>query len=259
MLEIQNLSVDLGGRTILRDVDLSMGEGEHVALVGPNGAGKSTLLKCLTRILRHVRGSIQLNGSPLETYSQRDLARSIGYVPQSTDARSPFTVFEFVAMGRYPHLSPFDTLGPADLAVIRSALETTGMTGFAGRSMTTLSGGERQMAHVAAALAQEAPLLLLDEPTTFLDPGHQDEVHRLLERLNGTEGKTLLVVSHDLNAAALYSRRIVALRAGAVVFDGDAGEFMSNEILEPIYGRRFLFSLHPQSGVRFVVPRGMEP
>ncbi len=247
LIEIEELSLSLGGRILLQNISLTITQGEHLAIVGPNGAGKTTLLKCLMRLL-HGSGTIRLLGRRLADYSQKELARLMAYVPQLDNQSLPFTVKEFVLMGRYPHLSPFSTLGPEDWQAIEQALALTDTHQFIDRPFNRLSAGERQKVLIAASLAQGARILLLDEPTTFLDPRHQIEIQRLLLRLNGEYGATLLTVTHDINAAIAYCTQITALKQGTLVFTGNPAAFADSQVLEMIYQHRFLFSQHPQTG-----------
>ncbi|QBQ54888.1 ABC transporter ATP-binding protein [Nitrosococcus wardiae] len=247
VIEIENLSLFLEGQTILHDISLTVTQGERLAIVGPNGAGKTTLLKCLVRLL-HGRGTIKLLARRLEDYSQKEVARTMAYVPQLDGQSLPFTVKEFVLMGRYPHLSPFSFLGPEDYRIANQALMLTETHPFIDRPLDTLSAGERQKVFIAASLVQGARILLLDEPTAFLDPRYQVEIQRLLERLNREHGITLLTVTHDLNAAIAYSTQIIALKQGTLAFIGTPEAFADNRVLEAIYRQRFLFTHHPRTG-----------
>lgn len=247
LIEIENLSLSLAGQAILHDISLTVTQGEHLAIVGPNGAGKTTLLKCLIRLL-HGDGTIKLSGRRLKDCSQKELARKIAYVPQLDGQSLPFTVKEFALMGRYPHLSPFSAIGPEDQHAVDKALALTGTRPLMDRPLDTLSAGERQKALIAASLAQGASILLLDEPTAFLDPRHQIEIQRLLQRLNCEYGMTLITVTHDINAAIIYSTQIAALKQGALVFTGSPAAFADSQVLETIYQQRFLLVQHPQGG-----------
>ena len=254
LVQIENYSFDFGRITVLDHVNLTLEQGEFLSIVGPNGAGKTTLLKCLDRILPGGRGLIMIKGKHLETYSQKDLAKWIGYVPQASGPIPPFTVEEFVRMGRYPYRGLFASLTREDEAAVMDAVEVTGVREFSSRPLTALSAGERQKVYIAAALAQETGLLLLDEPATFLDPKHQDEIYAVLLRVNRERGVTILQVTHDLNQAVLVSRRVVALVRGSVVFSGPGAELMDNRILERIYQKSFRFVMDPQSGMRLILP-----
>ena len=254
-IDIQSFSFRLGRKEILRDVTFAVGEGEFLSIVGPNGAGKTTLLKCVDRLLVGGTGKISIRGRALESYRQRELARLIGYVPQADGRAFPFTVEQFVLMGRYPYLSPFSAVSEEDRQVVRVAMEQTGTIEFADRMLDTLSGGERQRVYIAAAMSQGAEILLLDEPTTFLDYRHQDEVRALLSRNNRESGTTILMVTHDLNGATLQSDRIVALHEGQVAFCGPPAEIMQPGVLQRIYDSSPLLVDHPQTGLPVIVPR----
>jgi iron complex transport system ATP-binding protein len=254
IIEVQGLTFSYGKREVLRNVSLRVERGEYLSVIGPNGAGKTTLLKCLLRILRGAGGTIRFGDKDLERYRQRDLAKRMGYVPQGNGLEVPFTVHEFVMMGRYPYLGPFSSPKAADTAAVARALRLTDMGDFSDRYLRTLSGGERQKVLIAAALAQEPEVLLLDEPTTFLDPYHQAEVAGILKRLHREAGVCILSVTHDINHAALSSQRILALKDGAVEFLGPSEKIMHNDILERVYGKPFVFASHPVTGRDYVVP-----
>jgi iron complex transport system ATP-binding protein len=255
VIEVRNFSFRLGKKEILREVSFSVAAGEYLTIIGPNGAGKTTLLKCLDRILAGGTGSIEICGRPLASYAQKELAQRISYVPQADGRVFPFTVEQFVLMGRYPYLSPFSTIRREDWAAVHDALEETGTRQFSQRLLGTLSGGERQKVYIAAALAQGASVLLLDEPTTFLDYRHQAEIRDLLCRVNRRSGVTVVAVTHDVNSAALESDRIVALRDGSVAFCGAPQEVMRIDVLAQIYGTQLLLVEHPITGLPLIVPQ----
>lgn len=252
-LVVENFSVRLGPRDVLRNVSFSIAAGEWTAIVGPNGAGKSTLLKSLIRILRGT-GAIRVAGVPLESYRQFELARRLSYVPQGEGRRIPFTVREMVEMGRYPHRGPLAPLRPEDRDVIDAALAAAGMSAFSDRSMDALSGGERQKALLAAALAQDAGILLLDEPTAFLDPSQQTDVLAVLDRIRREKGTTIVAVTHDLNEALAHAQRVIALREGAVVFDGPSSALTAGDALRRIYDHDFVIGVHPKTGQPVLFP-----
>ena len=254
VIAVRNFSFRIGKKQILRDVTFSVERGEYLSIVGPNGAGKTTLLKCLDRIVAGGAGQIEILGRPLAAYRQKELARHVSYVPQADGRVFPFTVEQFVTMGRYPYLSPFTAVSKEDRHAVRDAMQQTGTLDFADRLLDTLSGGERQKAYVAAALAQGASILLLDEPTTFLDYRHQAEIRALLARANRASGVTVVAVTHDVNTAALESDRIVALRNGEVVFCGTPGELMRPDVLRRIYDTPLLLVEHPSAQLPVIVP-----
>lgn len=254
VISVRDFSFAIGRKEILRDVSFSVRRGEYVSLIGPNGAGKTTLLKCLDRIYRGGNGEVSICGRALRHYSQRELARLVSYVPQPDGRLPPFTVEQFVTLGRYPYLSPFASVSRDDRAAVQAAMQRTGTTGFASRQLQTLSGGERQQVYIAAALAQGAEILLLDEPTAFLDYRHQAEIRTLLRAVNRQSGVTVLAVTHDVNTAALDSDRVVALTEGRMAFCGTREELMQSEVLARIYSTAFLLVPHPETHLPTVVP-----
>ncbi len=253
-LEVERYSLRLGERQVLRDVSFSVARGQWAAIIGPNGAGKTTLLKSLNRILRGGQGGIRIAGAPLDSYRQVDLARRVSYVPQTEGRTAPFTVREMVEMARYPHLGPLAPVRPEDRAAIEHALKETGMASFAERPMDALSGGERQKALLAAALAQQAEILLLDEPTAFLDPSQQSDVLAVLGRVHREKSVTIVSVTHDLNEALTHADRVIALRDGAIVFDGTPAALVQNGALKKIYDHEFVIGTHPKTGQPVLFP-----
>lgn len=254
MIDVRHLRLELDGSRILDDVSFVIEKGQRWALVGPNGAGKSSLLKCLSRIHRDWQGRITIDGVDARGYTNRELARLVAYVPQAGGRLPPFTVRETIVMSRYPHLSHFGTLGPADHSLVKDVLARTGLGPLADRPMATLSGGERQKVFLASALAQGAPILLLDEPTTFLDPRHAHDLRSLIHTLNREEGVTVIEATHDLNAAVLDADRIFALRDGRTHFFGPPDSFYDPEVLRMLYDRSFLLGEHPETGQPMILP-----
>lgn len=254
VLEVANLGLTLQGKAILRDVSFSVHAGQHVAIIGPNGAGKTSLLRCLGRLIDSNEGSILLSGKALERYDRRALAREVAYVPQAADDSIAYTVEAFLLMARYAHLSGVGQFTARDREVVHHAAARTQTTTFLDRPLHTLSGGERQAVYIAAALAQESPVLLLDEPTTFLDYRHQEKLLALLDQVHREDGKTLLTVTHDLNQGALRADHVIALRAGAVAFQGSPAEVLNEEKLAALYELPFAFVTHPETGARWVLP-----
>lgn len=254
LIKIENLCLSINGKQILRSISIEIFKSEYISIIGPNGAGKSSLLKCLMRIYSKSSGDIFIQGSPIESINQKLLAQHISYVPQSDGRALPFTVREFILMGRYPYLSPFSSIKRQDKQAVQEALELSETTAFADRSLNTLSGGEKQSVFIAAALAQGSNILLLDEPTTFLDPKHEEHILKVLHNVNKNLGKTVVSVTHNINSAALNSDRIIALKNGMVKFDGRAAEIMDNKILQTTFEKPFHFMQHPQTGRRFILP-----
>jgi iron complex transport system ATP-binding protein len=238
-------------------IDLSLEVGEFVVAIGPNGSGKTSLLRLLGGLLPGGRGEVLLAGRALERLSARERARRIAFVPQALFALPDVTVLDFVLSGRYGHLGLWKRLAGADLEVARQALADADAVEFADRLLDELSAGQRQRVLIARALAQEADLLLVDEPTNSLDPEHQILVFSLLARLS-CEGRGVLVVTHDLNLASQFATRLLLLDAGRVVASGDARAVLRREVLEPVYGPHLRYGSWPgaQPGEDrpFVVP-----
>jgi iron complex transport system ATP-binding protein len=255
VLEARKFSYRVGDKEILRDVSFQIHRGEYVSIVGPNGAGKTTLLKALDRLIMGGEGNLEICGIAREKWNQKDLARLAAFVPQADSRVVPFTVEQFLLMCRYPYLSPFASVGPNDRKVVREAMAGTGTMEFAKRRLDTLSSGERQKVYIASALAQGAHIWLLDEPTTFLDYHHQDEILSLIALANKEFNVTVVTVTHDLNRAVLESDRVLALREGRLVFFGTPDVVMKPDVLEKIYGTSFLTVDHPQARLPMIVPR----
>ncbi len=251
-IQISDLKLSISGKEILGGISLGINRGDYVSIIGPNGAGKTTLIKCISRVYTNWAGSIAVNGKPIEQISQRELARQLSYVPQAEGRALPFTAFEFVLMGRYPHLSPFTSVSGEDKIIVEETMQMAGVLKFRDRRLSTLSGGERQMVFIAAAIAQGADILLLDEPASFLDYKHQADVMQLLARLHNERNITVVSVSHDINAAIAASNRIVALKNGAVCFAGTPAETAQPEILESIYETSFDCIPSPRAPLPYV-------
>jgi iron complex transport system ATP-binding protein len=256
IIHIRDLTLELSGNRILNGISLDIGEGEYVSIIGPNGAGKTTLIKCMAGIHTGWGGTIEIGGRPFSAYSARERARLQSYVPQAEGRTNPLTVEEFVATGRYPHLSAFTTMTAEDYGAIDTALGQAGLQPLRGRSMNTLSGGERQMAFIAAALAQQTGILLLDEPSTFLDYRHQYNVATLLRKACREDGITVVSVHHDFNTAAACSDRIHALKAGDIAFSGTAEEAVQVDVLKSIYDTEFLCTPSPDRALPIVISGG---
>jgi iron complex transport system ATP-binding protein len=236
-LDAADVRVTLGGATILDGVDLTVATGEWVAVIGPNGAGKSTMLRAVGGLLP-AAGVISIFGTPAGRLSRRQRARLVATVAQSPVVPAGMAVFDYVLLGRTPYIAPLGRESAADLAAAREVLARLDLQRFANRQLATLSGGERQRVFLARALAQGAPLLLLDEPTTALDIGHQQEVLDLVDELRRDRGLTVLASMHDLSIAGEYADRMVLLAAGRVAASGTPREVLTEELLATHYGAR---------------------
>lgn len=254
ILSVQHLDLRKNDKTLLDDISFDVHQGEYLAVIGPNGAGKSTLLKCLDRIITNWTGEVTLDGEPLRKLPQKQLARRIAYVRQSNSTVFTFTVRQMVEMGRYPHLKPLSPLSQTDLRIVDEAMQDMDIFSLADRDVETLSGGEIQKVHIATALAQQADIFFLDEPTTWLDYRHQSEIGKILRSLNQEHGKTVLEVTHDVNRAVLDATHVIALGGGRIVFDGNPRYLMDPEHLRNIYQVDFQMVDHPSLPLKLVVP-----
>ncbi|TFF24983.1 ABC transporter ATP-binding protein [Jiella endophytica] len=238
LFRLQGIGFAVGGRPILQGLDLTLGVGCVTGLIGPNGSGKSTLVRLLARQAAPHQGAISFGGRPIARYGDRDFARRLAYLPQTTPATDGMTARELVALGRYPHHGALGRLGDRDEAAIAEAMARTDTMTFAERSVDDLSGGERQRVWLAMMIAQGAACLVLDEPTSALDVAHQAEMLDLLRRLCDDHGHSVVVVLHDINMAARICDRLIALKGGAIVADGAPEAIMRPDRLEAIYSVR---------------------
>ena len=250
-----------GGPPAVVALDLALARGELLAVIGPNGAGKSTLVRLLAGLLRPDRGTVRLEGRSMAGLGARERARHIAVVPQGLVAVPEVHVFDFVLGGRYGHLGPWRRSTQADLEAVRAAVEAADVAGGEDRLLRQLSGGQLQRVLIARALAQEAGVLLVDEPTSSLDPEHQIAVFALLERLV-QQGRAGLVVTHDLNLASQFATRVLLMECGRCMATGPVPEVLRRSVLEPVYGDHLRYGDWPEGGRPFVVPwleRGIRP
>ncbi len=242
-------------RPIIRDLDIAIAEGAFSVIVGANGSGKSTLLKALARLLKPETGSVLLDGQAITTLPSVEIARRIGLLPQTAEAPEGITVADLVARGRYPHQSFFRQWSRQDETVVAASMQAAGIAELADRAVDTLSGGQRQRAWIAMVLAQETPILLLDEPTTFLDMAHQADLLDLLQQLNTDMGRTVIAVLHDLNQACRYATHIIAMREGSVVAEGRPADVVTEEMLEKVFDLPCMIIEDPITATPHVIPR----
>lgn len=254
MLSVRDLWAGYAARPVLRGVDLSVNAGEVVALVGPNGCGKTTLLRAITGVLTPARGEVRLQGENAATLSTRERARRVAVVPQAAALPEGFTALEQVLLGRTPHLGFFASEGPDDLEAARRAMEATDCWSLAERPVEELSGGERQRIVLARALAQQAPILLLDEPTSHLDLRHQVRFFQLAAVGGHTLRLAVLAVVHDLTLASLFADRIAFLEDGRITLDGPPEEVLHPDAIERLYGTHIVLLRHPTTGRPVALP-----
>lgn len=254
-LRTESVTLAYDRRVISEGLTASVPEDSFTVIIAPNACGKSTLLRALARIMTPAAGAVLLDGREIASYRPREVARRLGLLPQSSRAPEGITVADLVARGRHPHQGMFRQWTPADEEAVARALASTNTADLSGRLVEELSGGQRQRVWVAMVLAQETPLLLLDEPTTFLDIAHQYELLELLRRLHREGGRTLVVVLHDLNQAARYADHLIVMRDGDVVATGDPADVVTAELVEEVFGLPCSIIADPHTGSPLVVPR----
>ncbi|MFC9789788.1 ABC transporter ATP-binding protein [Rhodococcus sp. NPDC127528] len=255
-LAAENLTVGYGDRVIVDGLDLEIPTGVVTTVIGPNGCGKSTLLRSLARLLKPRSGQVVLDGRAISQMRTKDVARTLGMLPQAPVAPEGLTVADLVARGRHPHQSWLRQWSSDDEAEVAKALALTGVSELADRSVDQLSGGQRQRAWISMALAQGTDILLLDEPTTYLDLAHSVEVLDLVDRLHAELGRTVVMVLHDLNLAIRYSDRLVVMSEGAIVAQGTPSEVISPELLLDVFGLEARVIEDPVSDRPLIVPVG---
>ncbi|WP_460497301.1 ABC transporter ATP-binding protein [Glycomyces tarimensis] len=252
-LVVDEATIGYGRVAISEGLTVDIPEGEFTVIIGPNACGKSTLLKALARMLKPSVGRVLLDGRDIHSQSTRSVARRLGLLPQSASAPDGITVADLVARGRYPHQGILKQWSADDEAVVAEAMAATDVADLASRGVDELSGGQRQRVWIAMVLAQQTPLLLLDEPTTFLDITHQLEVLDLCGKLH-REGRTLVAVLHDLNQAARYATHLIAMRDGAVVAEGTPAEIVTAEVVQKVFDLPCRVIDDPETATPLVIP-----
>ncbi|WP_285320783.1 ABC transporter ATP-binding protein [Pseudarthrobacter sp. lyk4-40-TYG-27] len=256
VLEAHGLTLQYDQRRVVDRLSIRIPEGRVTMIVGANACGKSTLLGGLSRLLKPAAGAVTLDGKDIHARPARELARTLGLLPQHPAAPDGITVRDLVGRGRYPHQGLFRSWSGNDEAAVQRALEATGTLDLAGREVDELSGGQRQRAWIAMALAQETEVLLLDEPTTYLDLAHQVEVLDLVTDLNRTRGTTVAIVLHDLNLAARYADHIIAMKEGDVTAAGTPADVVTEHLVRDVFGLESRVIPDPVSGTPLIIPIG---
>jgi iron complex transport system ATP-binding protein len=246
-------------RVIAEELSVDIPDGSFTVIIGPNACGKSTLLRALARLLKPSTGTVLLDGKDVHSVPTRQVAKTLGLLPQASIAPDGITVAELVARGRYPHQSIVRRWSAEDERVVTESMAATKVGDLADRNVDELSGGQRQRVWLAMALAQQTPILLLDEPTTYLDIAHQIEVLDLCAELHETQGRTLVAVLHDLNHAARYATHLVAMRGGKIADSGVPGEVLTAELVEDVFGLPCRVIDDPETGTPLVVPAARRP
>lgn len=235
-IEVNDLCVAYDDRIIIEELNLSIPKGKITMIIGANGCGKSTFLKTVARILPAKKGDVKINGMNIKKHATKDLAKQMAVLPQSPKVPGGLFVKELVSYGRFPYQTPMGGLKEEDIKMVEWALKATQMEAFADRPMEALSGGQRQRAWISMALAQGTDILLLDEPTTYLDMSHQIEILKLLKKLNEENGTTIVIVLHELNNATKFADHLIGFKEGNVVFSGKPIDVVTNENLKKLYG-----------------------
>jgi iron complex transport system ATP-binding protein len=255
-LHTEALTIGYEQRVISENLNVRIPEGKFTVIVGPNACGKSTLLRALARLIKPRSGQVLLDGKSVTSLPAKELARRLGLLPQSSIAPDGITVADLVARGRYPHQKLLRQWSVEDESAVAEAMEATGVSALSGRLVDELSGGQRQRVWVAMVLAQQTPLMLLDEPTTFLDIAHQIELLELFRELNLDKGHTLVAVLHDLNHASRYADHIIAMKDGVVVAEGAPADVITGSLVEEVFGMACKIIDDPVTHTPLGVPRG---
>jgi len=252
----EQLTLAYGKKIIAESLNVAIPDGHFTAIIGPNGCGKSTLLRTLSRLMTPTHGHVYLDGEEIQRYASKEVARRIGLLAQNATTPGDISVQELVARGRYPHQPLFSRWRQEDEEAVQNAMRATGVVNLANQSVDTLSGGQRQRVWIAMVLAQDTSIMLLDEPTTWLDISHQIDLLELLSELNRERGFTLAAVLHDLNQACRYATHLIAMRDGKIVAEGAPKEIVTPEFIEAVYGLRCMIIDDPVAHTPLVVPLG---
>ncbi|MDP9706461.1 UNVERIFIED_ORG: iron complex transport system ATP-binding protein [Rahnella aquatilis] len=255
-LYAKDLTLGYDKKIVARELSVSIPQGKLTVIIGPNACGKSTLLRTLSRLMPPQSGTVFLDGKLIGDYGTRDVAKRLGLLPQSSTAPGDISVADLVARGRYPHQSLFSRWTAQDTLAVNDAMHATGVFELAESTVNSLSGGQRQRVWIAMVLAQQTPLLLLDEPTTWLDIAHQIDLMELMCRLNQENGRTLVVVLHDLNQACRYAGHLIAMRDGKILAEGARADIVTPALIEQVFGLRCAIIDCPVSHTPLIIPLG---
>lgn len=257
-IEIQNLYVSYDNTQVIKNMTIEIPKGEVTMIIGSNGCGKSTLLKTIARVISPKKGIIKINGKNIQAEKSRDIAKYMAVLPQSPISPPGLIVKDLISYGRFPHKKLMGNLNKEDLEIINWAMEVTGVSDFANRRLDSLSGGQRQRAWIAMSLAQQTEIILLDEPTTYLDMSHQLEILLLLQKLAKTENRTIVVVLHELNNATRFADYIIGMKNGDVIFSGKPINVITKENLLKIYGIKANIQINEEKGYPVCVDFDLE-
>ncbi len=252
MLKVSNLSLSFSGNEILKNINFEVQKGEFISLLGPNGSGKSTLIKSICGIHRNFSGDILYQNESIKQLDNKECAKRISYVPQFLGGGQEYTVWEFLSFSRFPYMNGFRGLLKNEKDLALKLLKQFQIEHLKDRRLSILSGGEAQRVHIAAAVFQEPDILLLDEPTSFLDPRHQDEINQILIELKSD--LAILCVSHDMNSSLVNSDRILCLKDSELIFNGKPCEVLHKKILNKLFDKKFMLIKHPEANIEIIVP-----
>jgi iron complex transport system ATP-binding protein len=255
-LYAEDLTLGYDKKVVARELSVSIPQGKLTVIIGPNACGKSTLLRTLSRLMQPQSGAVFLDGRLIGDYGTREVAKRLGLLPQSSTAPGDISVADLVARGRYPHQSLFSRWTAQDTQAVNEAMQATGVYELAESTVNSLSGGQRQRVWIAMVLAQQTPLLLLDEPTTWLDIAHQIDLMELMCRLNQENGRTLVVVLHDLNQACRYAGHLIAMHDGKILAEGAPADIVTPALIEQVFGLRCTIIDCPVSHTPLIIPLG---
>lgn len=247
-LEVNNIEVGYHNHSVIDDLTVSIPKNKITTIIGPNGCGKSTLIKTISRILKANKGTILLDGKAINTLDTREIAKQMAILPQTAESPGGLSVFELVSYGRFPYRKAMGSLSKEDYKYINWAIQVTGLTDFSDRQISDMSGGQRQRVWIAMALAQGTEILVLDEPTTYLDLAHQLDILLLLQKLNKEENRTIIMVLHDLNLASRFSDYMIAMKDGELVTEGTPNSVMTRDYLRTLFNIEADIQLCPHSG-----------
>lgn len=253
MLEVNNLSLSFDENVIINNISFSLEKKGMLTILGPNGSGKSTLIKSLCGIYKGYTGKAKIFNETIRELPQKELAKLVSYVPQFLDIYANYSVWDFMEMSYFPHLDNFRGLTLEEIDNAHGILERFNLIDLKERSMNTLSGGERQKVFIASSIFQSPRLLLLDEPTSYLDPKHQDEVNEIIFSLKNE--MAVILVSHDINSSIINSERIIGLKNGEIFFDGTPKEVLHKNLLDELFDKKFNYMKHPNKDIEFLIPK----
>ena len=254
MLDIKNLNFSYGNSAVLKDINFLAKPGEFISIIGPNGAGKSTLIKLMDGILSSDSSTILLDSKPISSFSRRELAQKIAYLPQESKFAFSFTVKDVVMMGRFPYLRGVHTYSASDIQIVREMMVLMEIDQFAERNFNELSGGEKQRVLIASALAQQPKIILLDEPTSALDLHHQIAIYHILKKLQQEQNLTIVVVTHDINLAAQYCDRVTLMGNGKIIRDGEPKNVLQFNLLQETFGVKVYIDINPLTDSIYILP-----